>query len=792
MSRSMRSLALASLLSLSSAALATPPSLTGASVPVDISQSFFFVVNLRTLGVVGGTAPLNVTPGIVRLNNDAISTISVSAFPVEANNTVCLRFEDEGFTLPQSPFVLDVELTVTNTLNQTTGVQRVGIVQQAGAPVVNDDDPAAVQACFDPNATPVARAGVDQSLPDTDGKAGENVVLNGAQSSDGDGTISSYSWTLGDTQIATGPNPSVRLPDGVSQITLTVTDDSGDSTSSTSQDTVAITVVPTRAPVANAGASRSVPDSDKFAGERVRLDGSASSDPDGTLVSYEWFDGQQSSLGVGAVLASVFLPDGANQVTLVVRDNVGNTASAVVTITVGAPPARVALASLPNLSPNQRSMATTLDNLCLRLSERARQQSLETAQADLLSRCDGIIFDNTAARQIEALDALGAQDLNAIRTQALQFSRFQYVGVTDRLLALRGGARGTSVAGLTLDVDGRAIPLSGLREGIRYFLGNNSNGNSNSDGNGGGASADAEEPGGLLGDRWGLWARGNLTFGDKRATANDKGFDGDQWGLTAGVDYRLRDAWVLGAAVGAGAANISFNPSGRGGLDTKAWTVSLYGSTYVTSNFYLDGVVSYSVVDYDAERRIRYADGTGSIDRKALGATDGLNVSAGLSGGYDFVRGPWTFSPNAGFYYADSSVDAFRENGAGGLDLAYDENSFRSSTVNAGVRITYTWSGAWGVLMPHLRTEFVRELQDDVEVFGVRFANDPFASAANPTPPIVVRSDNADSSYWRIAAGVSAQFKYGLSGYVDYQRLEGFDALRIGDLTLGLRVQRSF
>jgi hypothetical protein len=39
------------------------------------------------------------------------------------------------------------------------------------------------------------------------------------------------------------------------------------------------------------------------------------------------------------------------------------------------------------------------------------------------------------------------------------------------------------------------------------------------------------------------------------------------------------------------------------------------------------------------------------------------------------------------------------------------------------------------VILPHVRVDYVREFQDEVEVFGVRFASDPDAQNA---PPILV------------------------------------------------------
>jgi outer membrane autotransporter protein len=177
------------------------------------------------------------------------------------------------------------------------------------------------------------------------------------------------------------------------------------------------------------------------------------------------------------------------------------------------------------------------------------------------------------------------------------------------------------------------------------------------------------------------------------------------------------------------------------------------------------------------------------VSADASGETDGFTLSGGISGGYDFLIGGLTLSPNAGVFYIDSTIDGFTEQGAGGLNLVYDDQKFESFTANVGFRGTYAWNLSWGVLLPHLRVDYVREFEDDADVFGVRFAADPNATS---TPPILVETDNPDQSYWRLAAGFSAQFKYGISGYIEYQRLESFEFISFQDVSMGLRFQRSF
>ncbi|MBS3762598.1 MAG: tandem-95 repeat protein, partial [Planctomycetes bacterium] len=99
----------------------------------------------------------------------------------------------------------------------------------------------------DVNDGPVADAGADQTVADTDNDGSETVSLDGSASSDPDGTIASYSWIEDATEIATGATPEVTLDVGTHDITLTVTDDDG----ATDSDTVTITISdPNDAPTA--------------------------------------------------------------------------------------------------------------------------------------------------------------------------------------------------------------------------------------------------------------------------------------------------------------------------------------------------------------------------------------------------------------------------------------------------------------------------------------------------------------------------------------------------------------
>jgi hypothetical protein len=87
-------------------------------------------------------------------------------------------------------------------------------------------------------------------------------------------------------------------------------------------------------PVANAGPDQSAADAGGDSVESFTLDGSGSSDPNGSIVSYEWRDG--ATLLGNAVSVNATLSLGAHTIVLTVTDDGGETASDSAVITVGA------------------------------------------------------------------------------------------------------------------------------------------------------------------------------------------------------------------------------------------------------------------------------------------------------------------------------------------------------------------------------------------------------------------------------------------------------------------------
>jgi hypothetical protein len=186
---------------------------------------------------------------------------------------------------------------------------------------------------------PVANAGTDQTVADDDGDGAEVVTLNGSQSyhPDPDRYITEYKWTWnvdGTPYTMTGSTVAASFPVGSRVVTLTVTDNM----TATSIDTVTIAVNANQPPTARGGADQTVVDTDNDGFGTLTLDGSKSTDADGTIVLYEWtVNSQPVDDPENDGIVALTLPLGNYTAQLTVVDNGGLDATDTVALKVEIP-----------------------------------------------------------------------------------------------------------------------------------------------------------------------------------------------------------------------------------------------------------------------------------------------------------------------------------------------------------------------------------------------------------------------------------------------------------------------
>jgi hypothetical protein len=168
---------------------------------------------------------------------------------------------------------------------------------------------------------------------------GQTVTFNGAASSDPDGTIANYKWDLdgnGTFETDTGSTATVtRSYSSAATVTvgLRVTDNAG-ATGETTRNLAVTNRLPT--------ASVTVSPNPAVAGEVVSFNGSASSDPDGSIVNYRWdLDGNgtlETDTGTAATVTRSYPGASTVGVRLRVTDNDGGITETTHSLTINPPP----------------------------------------------------------------------------------------------------------------------------------------------------------------------------------------------------------------------------------------------------------------------------------------------------------------------------------------------------------------------------------------------------------------------------------------------------------------------
>lgn len=433
----------------------------------------------------------------------------------------------------------------------------------------------------------------------------------------------------------------------------------------------------------------------------------------------------------------------------------------------------VALTNLTGLNPLQTEVANAIDTLCPAL---AADTSLSPQQDDLLQQCQSILGSAGIDSQdtINALDELFSDVALAQANASMLAAQSQFQNLKARIAALRSGTGGTSFGGLALNTSSGSVPIASLVSAL--------NGESN--------AADKTNNSGDF-ERWGFFASGSIGRGEAEAGSINPAFDYDINGLSAGVDYRMSDRLIVGAALGFTQQGTTL-PGSDGSVDTTGWSASAYSTFYQQNNWYADAVLTYGQNRFDLQRHINYTlplfgGGFTTVDQIANAKSDGSMLSAAFTFGRDFQKGGWAIGPYGRMMYTKLDFDAYDEvllSGSGsGLGLHIEDRSVTSLATIIGSKFAYSHSTDWGVLMPHLQVEWEREFKDDAQSIQASFIYDPTGT------PMTVTGDPLDKSFFRIGLGLSMILSKGRSGFIYYEKMMGRDRLDQETLSMGLRME---
>ena len=172
-----------------------------------------------------------------------------------------------------------------------------------------------------------------------------------------------------------------------------------------------------------------------------------------------------------------------------------------------------------------------------------------------------------------------------------------------------------------------------------------------------------------------------------------------------GVDFS-RGNFVFGGYGGYGSVKQEL---GRNAGEFKQSDATLGGFVgWYGEQAWVSGQLSYTWLDFDVDREVVL----GAATRRHGASTDGTNLSAGISAGFEFGDGAFRHGPVVSLLSQTIEVDGFTEGNPSSTALVYSDQEVDSLIVSAGWQASYAINDS---VRPYARVTYDRELENPAE-----------------------------------------------------------------------------
>ncbi|AMP09949.1 autotransporter beta-domain protein [Collimonas arenae] len=252
-----------------------------------------------------------------------------------------------------------------------------------------------------------------------------------------------------------------------------------------------------------------------------------------------------------------------------------------------------------------------------------------------------------------------------------------------------------------------------------------------------------------------LWMGGAVDFGQHYVNGRQDGFRFTTNGVSIGGDYRINDLASVG--IGGGFSRDSSDVGNNGTKSTAESVVgAVYGSLRPAKNVFIDGVLGYGTLNFDATRYI--TDGGGF----ATGLRHGDQIFGAIVTGVEYRNDGWMWSPYGRLELMSATLDQYTETAAGLNALTYFKQTVRTSSATLGVRAEGQYVTRIGTWIPRARLEFSHQFQ------GADDATLAYADLAAAGPAYVIHTSSQDTGNWAAGLGARLLLSNGMTFTVDY------------------------
>jgi uncharacterized protein with beta-barrel porin domain len=447
----------------------------------------------------------------------------------------------------------------------------------------------------------------------------------------------------------------------------------------------------------------------------------------------------------------------------------------------------LAQTAAPGQTPSLLTLVTTFTNEGIyeyNALDFAAARANDAAYADLLPACTGVtavttctgaklqLFNQLRALEDNANELLGRgeiafslrlspsslasalqwtapEEYAAQGSMTTQFANSQAAALRNRFDALHFAAMATRMANNVDD------PSSAAWAAAYQALG-------------GAASADSRS---ITIGRLSVFANYSFGAGDKSPTVFEDAFNFDSTEVSAGLDYRLTDRFVIGLLAGHTERRVDFNSEESivdGQIRGNGQSLMLYVQ-YEAGAAYIDGSLGQQHMTLNTIRKITYPSNNPlvpSVNDTALSDAGANSTTASVAAGYVFHYRGASLEPYLNGQYTHTIIGDFVESNTNGFDTNVGAQSILSTEAIAGLKFQYAFLNRFGVFVPYVYGEFHHQFSA-----SARTVVSTYAADSSPSGGFDIPTDGLPGHYFAAGGGGSVVLTHGLQAYAQYVRV---------------------
>ena len=257
-----------------------------------------------------------------------------------------------------------------------------------------------------------------------------------------------------------------------------------------------------------------------------------------------------------------------------------------------------------------------------------------------------------------------------------------------------------------------------------------------------------------LPNNWFLWSEGDISVGKIGEDLSSSRKKIQTNGITIGADNRVNQDRMYGVALGFRKDDVDVGSLGTG-IDTEAYSLSLYGTLSSNDTNFLDGILGMSTLKSDLIRK--------KNSNTLTGERSGKQVFSSINFSKVFNEGNINFNPTGRIDIGYTELGGYNETGKNAL--SYDKQKIQTGITSIGMMLDNTKQIKRGMMLKQIsRLEYSADFSPNSDA--------TLSYVADPATDYTLTVGNEARDNFRGGIGFDFSTDDGFSAIVNYERYQ--------------------